>query len=423
MLHRLIPALLATTLPLAAHATGPNPSCSWFGSMTATENIFYNAWGITGHERGFLIHEGNYDTTNSRIDYTIEYLADPMDCSGEEFILRFPLHGMDDHVEIEVREADEDLLGRLEADRGSVPVIFDQDDIALPTGYLGPLVINDAKMSQVDRILLFVFLDAETLTRVPEPALYNGAAPTNGLQEFFMGLAYQFAIGQRAEMYDLFHFRRLLVDMTSSGQGRAFDAVDDVQYDSSVKGGGTGTWFWEDHTSTTIAHAVAIAAESPTVWGGFFDGHRRYLEEMENRFTAHGSALRTPFRRIPAWNSFQTIPSAFDVAITDTTPDVAMPSDLRAVNICDAYDPGLSAEPFLEDALVDMEDQIFDDHMDGSGTRWHNDTHVAGGGDFGGAFAVAARAPIFFPWHTSVDVVWRNWQLCWPAWDPDLYAF
>jgi hypothetical protein len=422
-MKRFILGLILAASPLVAEAAGPNPICFWYATSTATQNVFYNAWGITGYERGFVIRSGNYDTTNNRIDYTIRYLADPLDCSGEEFIVRFPMHGLDDHVEIEVLETDEDPLGRLEADRGELPVIFDQDDIALSPGTLGPLVITDGMMGQVDRILLFVFLDAVTLNELPEPAFINGSPPSNFLQELLMGLAYNFAIGQRAELYDLFHFRRLLPHMTNAAIDRAADAVDDAQYDANIKGGGSGTWFWEDHDSATIIHHMAISPETGSAWGGFFNGHRNYMLAMENYFVAHGASMRTPFRRIPAWNSFQTIPSAFDVEIDDTTPNVAMPNDIKAANICEAYNPGLSAEPFLEDALVDIEDQMFDDHMDSTGTRWHNDTHVAGGGLFGGPFATAAKAPIFFPWHTSIDSVWRNWQLCWPAWDPDLYSW
>ena len=51
---------------------------------------------------------------------------------------------------------------------------------------------------------------------------------------------------------------------------------------------------------------------------------------------------------------------------------------------------------------------------------WHGSTHVAIGGDMS-AVATAARAPIFFSWHMTVDTPWHNWQLCWPAWDPADY--
>ncbi len=403
-------ALGTFVLAAPAFAVGPNPACSWYGSMSAQEYVFYNQTGITGFERGFLIHSGDYDTTNSRIDYTIEYLADPMDCSGELFILRFPLHGLADHVEIEVYEAAGPFLGRLEADKGSLPTIYDQTDTALSPGVLGPFVITNPMMNQVSRILLFPLLDARTLAAVPEPLTFNGAAPANWVQELFMGMAYQFAVGQRTELYSLFTFRRMLIGMNAAARQRASDAIDAHVYDA----GEFAATVWEDHPF--VDHTVAITPYVAGVtWGGFLNGHKKYLEAMEDHLFTLPDSERTPFRRTPAWNSDQTVPAEFNIGINNSTSTQVMPGAYDPSVICSNYDPTTYAGATYYDQLIAAEIDI-----DADIEPWHGNTHVDLNGDMG-SVATAGRAPIFFPWHTTIDAPWTNWRLCWPAWDPADY--
>ncbi|MCA9555520.1 MAG: tyrosinase family protein [Myxococcales bacterium] len=402
-------AVVALCSASSALAAGPNPACSWFGAMSAEEYVFYNHTGITGYERGFLIHSGNYDTTNSNIDYTIEYLEDPMDCTGEQFILRFPLHGQADHVEIEVWEATGAFLGRLEADKGTLPTIYDQTDTALAPGDLGPFVITNSMMNQVSRILLFPLLDARTLGALPQPLTYNGAAPANWLQELVMGMAFNFAIGQREALYSLFTFRRMLVAMNAAARQRASDAIDAHIYDV----GEYSATVWQDHPF--VNHMVDVTAQVAGVtWGGFFNGHRHYLEAMEDHLFSLPDTERVPFRRLPAWQSDQTVPAEFNIGILNTVAGTVMPATYDPAAICGSYDPALYAGT-LRDQLLAAQADVY-----GDVEPWHGSTHVAIGGDMS-AVATAARAPIFFSWHMTVDTPWHNWQLCWPAWDPTDY--
>lgn len=392
----------------------PNTLCLWNTPFSPLPNEFVLHTGITGYERGFLIKYGNYDAVAGNLDYYIEYLADPMDCGGEEFILRLPLHGTDDHAEFEIWEADGDLLGSISADKGSVPVMRDQDDIVISTSVLGPFVINDSMMGQVDRILFYTLSDARILTNLPEPSYYNGAAPTNWLQELFMGLAYAFTVETRFELFEQFRFRRMLTHMTTAAIQRASDAIDDHIFDP----GAYASTVWEDHPF--VDHSVAFTPMTGSTYGGFCNGHRNYLMEMEDYLFSVSDAERTPFRRIPAWRSEQTVPAAFDVRIDHTTSSQTMPSDYEASNICEAYHPSLFSGATLEQRMENAQDALNADFSPSGG--WHGLTHVDLDGDMRDG-STAGRAPIFFPWHTTIDVVWQNWQLCWPTWDPDDYTW
>lgn len=404
--------LLATPIPLPL-PNGPNPACVWSGFMTGQRNVYYHQTGITGYDRGFLIRDGNYDTVNNNIDYTIEYLEDPMDCSGERFIVRFPMHGLQDHVEIEVYdEATGSFLGGLEASKGSLPNLYDQSNALISSGPLGPFVITDSMMNQVNRILLFPLLDTRTLTRLPLPAYFNGAAPANALQELFIGLAYEFSVGQREPLYDLFTFRRSLVGMVASAKQRASDAIDAHIYDAGVF---TAT-IWQDHPF--VDHSIDVTPMIAGVtYGGLLNGHRHYLAEMESHLNTLSDSQRTPFRRIPAWRSEQTIPAEFDIGINSTTTSQVMPASYEPSAICSSYDPALYVGATLFDQMVAAQSDYEADVE-----PWHGSTHVEVGGDMA-SVATAGKTPIFFAWHSSIDSTWRNWQLCWPAWNPTDYSW
>ena len=401
----------ATTLTsVSASAVGPNPACSWYGAMSADEFIFYNQTGITGTERGFLIHVGNYDVTNNNIDYTIEYLADPMDCTGELFTVRFPMHGLTDHVEIEVYEAAGAFLGRLEADKGALPTLYDQTDTAIATGPLGPFVINNAMMNQVSRILLFPLLDARTLEALPAPLYWDGAPTANWLQDLLKGVAYEFAIGQRTELFGLFKFRRGLNAMTAVARQRASDAIDAHIYDP----GEFAATVWEDHPF--VDHGVAVTPlVAGVTWGGFFNGHRNFLQAMEDHLFTLPNAERTPFRRIPAWRSELVVPAEFNIGISNTVASTSMPTVYEPASICGSFDPTAYGGATYYDQLIAAQDDVY-----ANVEPWHGNAHVDLGDDM--AFvSTAARAPIFFPWHTTVDTPWNNWLICWAAWNPADY--
>lgn len=403
--------------------------------MTSTQNVFYNSFGAAGVERGILITAGNLASSPDRIDYEMVYLTDPMDCTGDVYTLRFLGHSDPEHFEVELRDASNALVGSMTADRGSLPVIVDQDSIALQPGVLGPTVITDGMRAQVDDVRLFQFLDANTMGELPLPSLFNGSPMSGG--QFFAGLAaYGAVIGQQAQVLDLIRFRRPLVEMNSNAITRAKAAISAGQATAAVKDQSAPN-FGQDHTMVTIEHGNPNASETAARWGGFFNGHRRFLEAMEDMLLGEVHARRTPFRRLPAWNSDDSVPGAFmpgtllpcDPGVHGTSmcpevaqaPNIAMPADIAAANVCDVYDPANSSAQFLEDQLIEMELQMYLDYMAGF-PSWHANTHVDSGGMLGGTFPEASQASLFFPWHTSVDLPWRNWQLCWAAWNTNVYS-
>jgi hypothetical protein len=391
---------------------GPGPIlCAWDLFPSPTLNVSFNAFGYTGHERRIRIHSGNYDTTNNVIDYTVEVIWDPNGCSGEEFTVRFPLHGLSDHIEIEVLDSG-GLIGGITSDLGALPDPFDSARSSLTQSNLGPFVITDTMATQMGRTVAFFLLDTQILSRLPEPHYYNGALPTNVVQEFFMGLAYAFAVDQNQDLYEYFAWRRDLVDMSSSAQSRAATAINDHIYDA----GEYAATVWEDHTGVLIDHGIGYEPRSGH-FGGFWNGHRHYLAGMEAYFASLSDSERTPFRRLPAYNPADTIPSDFNIGISDTTPSVGVGTGYQSSNICGSYPASASGAATYADQLLDMQEVIYSDV-----NLWHGSVHGAIGGDMG-TVVTAARAPIFFPWHGAVDAIWRNWQLCEAAWDDSTYSW
>ena len=71
-------------------------------------------------------------------EYTVEVIWSVPGCSGTIYKVRFPAHGLADHAEIEVRGSAGALKGRLVATKGSLPVLYNQANVALPTHKRGP---------------------------------------------------------------------------------------------------------------------------------------------------------------------------------------------------------------------------------------------------------------------------------------------
>ena len=224
-----------------------------------------------------------------------------------------------------------------------------------------------------------------------------------------MGMAYNFGIGQRAELYELFRFRRMLTKMCPRARSRAANIINTHIYDT---GEYTAT-VWEDHPF--VDHSVGVTPKTASTWGGFMNGHRNYLMEMETYLEDADDTDRTPFRRTPAWRSEQTVPSEFNIGISSTTSSRTMPTDYEADTICEAYNPSSSSALTLEDRMLELQVELYSDYE-----PWHGGTHGDLGGDMG-SITTAGRAPIFFAWHTTIDLVWQNWQICWPSWDADDY--
>jgi hypothetical protein len=407
-----VPAVTSPGPTTSEDALPFDPACSW-KYVSAPEGLFFTGFGYTGDERGFRIHYGDFDSSNENLDYKVEIMSNQSDCTGTLYTLRFPFHNQEDHVEIEVRDANGGLMGRLEASKGELPVLYNSVNVALPTHKLGPFVITNSMRDNMQELTTFTLLDAELLTRLPLPSRLNGVRVTNGLQEFLAAWAHETVIGQYSQLYTYFKFRRALGDLLPIERERAAGAIDQHL---NEPGPIHGDPYSEEHHH--VSHWSAVASAVPgSSYGGFFNGHRNYLAGLEADLRDEPASTRTPFRRVPAWDPATTIPGEFDVDIDDPNGGSDLEADYKAENICDEFRGSNSGEPFLEDGLVEMERALWAD-VD----YWHGTVHMGVGGNLG-PFKSAASTLIFHPWHTTVDTIWRNWQLCEAAWYPDLYSW
>lgn len=392
----------------------PFISCSWRGFQPANQNVLYQGFGYAGVERGYLIRSGNYNSVGDYLEYTIEVMWNLGDCTGTTYRLRFPDHQINNHVEIEVRSNGGALMGRLETDRGDLPVLYNQNNVALPTNKLGPFVITNSMVggaSGVAETITFTLMDANILGRLPPPVFLNGVAPVGAIQQATLTGAYDDLITEYEYLYSFFTFRRMLGGLNSTQRADAADAIDEHIYEL---GPIHGDLFWEEHHHIDHNFAVASTAGG-TEFGGFFNGHRNYLADLERDLRDQSRVIA--FRRVPAWDPNTTIPTEFDVAINDVNGGSDLGSAYQAANICANYDSALSGAATMAARLAEMEEALYVDVE-----AWHNGVHSGIGGDMG-LVSTAARAPIFHPWHTTVDTIWRNWQLCQAAWYPNRYSW
>jgi hypothetical protein len=421
----LLPLLLIATLDPAP----PDPFllCAWHGGLpVAGQNIGFTAFGYAGVERGFRIHQGNYDSAGDHIDYTIELIWNLGECSGTVYKLRFPDHGLTNHVEIEVRSETNVLMGRLEADKGSLPALYNQNNNALPFNKLGPFVIGNQMIGGANGMaetVTFTLLDAEILARLPAPIHYNGAPPANAIQTNIMNAAYDSLVAEYEYFFTFFTFRRLLGAMTAAEREDLADAFDNLLADP---GPIHGDPYYEEHHHVNHGVIVGPAGVAPFDYGGFFNGHRNFMGILETGL--EGESQLIPFRRIPAWDPATTIPAEVQGGVPDPITGVDytvgnpaggsdLDADYKAANICANYANANSALPTLEERLAEMEETLGSDVQ-----GWHNGVHVAVGGDFVD-FDTTAGTHIFHPWHTAIDTIWRNWQLCEAGYHPNKYSW
>lgn len=394
----------------------PDPfiNCVWRANPPSNQNVLYQGFGYAGLERGYLIRSGNYDAVNDYLEYTIEVMWNLGDCSGTTYRLRFPDHQINNHVEIEVRTNGGGLLGRLVADEGSLPVLYNQNFVALPTNKLGPFVITNSMVggaSGVSDTISFTLLDAELLKRLPPPIFLNGVTPATPNQEATLATAYDDLITEYEYLYTFFTFRRMLGGLSGTQRADASAAIDEHIYEL---GPVHGDLFWEEHHH--VDHGAAVASTfGGTEFGGFFNGHRNYLADLERDFEAQSRVIA--FRRVPAWDPNTTIPTEFDIGINNVNGGSDLEPAYQAANICGNFDSALSSASTLAERLADMEVELWLDVG-----PWHDTVHGGIGADMGD-IDTAARAPIFHPWHTSIDTIWRNWQLCEAAWHPNRYSW
>jgi hypothetical protein len=269
--------------------------------------------------------------------------------------------------------------------------------------------------------IAFTLMDAQILSRLPEPIYYNGATPGSLGQEVLMANAYDDLIDANEYLYTFFTFRLGLETMSAADRQATSDAIDLVKDEVGPIHGGV---LWEEHHH--VNHGIAVEDGAPGVgFGGFWNGHRNLQSEIERHLRVQ--AIVPGFGRVPTWDPATTVPAELEVGIdpprmgSPFVPDLNGGSDLeaayQAANICANFDSALSALPTHAERMTDMEDALWDDAK-----GWHNSVHTNVGGDLA-PISTSASVPLFYPWHAVLDTIWNNWQLCEAAYHPNRYSW
>lgn len=164
---------------------------------------------------------------------------------------------------------------------------------------------------------------------------------------------------------------------------------------------------------TTEAMVPVVSHGESYAMGGFFGGHRRYIQRMQRRMSVFDYSWM-PNGLIPGYDPSTTIPVKYRTPIAAPGGPVNN-CDSRSA-FCDGWlsDPVVHASPnqwkpaSLLPALICNFGTAAALHEATSG--WHGLVHEI----IGGAFATfdSPSNPLFFLWHTYVDDVWEDWRDC-----------
>ena len=404
----------------------PFLTCSWnWGLPNPKQDIAFTGYGYWGDKRGFRIHHGNYvDPAGANyLEYKIEVIWSLPGCTGTVYYLRFPEHGLVNHAELQVRGQAQGLKGKLLASKGSLPVLYNEANVALPTHKLGPFVITPAMVGAggMGDTIAFTLMDAQILSRLPYPLYYNGALPGSAGQEAAMDNAHDDLIETNEYLHSFFTFHLALETQSAADRQATSDSIDLVKDEVGPIHGGV---LWEEHHHVNHNAAVEPAAVG-VGFGAFWNGHRNMLDEIEGHLRTQPTV--PGFGRVPAWDPATTVPAEFEVGIIPSRMASPVPGNLnggsdlevayQAANICANFDSALSAAPTHAERMAEEEVLLWDDVK-----FWHNGVHNTVGGDLA-PIATSASVPLFYAWHKTVDRIWNNWQLCEGAYHPNRYSW
>lgn len=386
------------------------------GTCPTSYEAAISTFGYTGYAEDVLVTSSNYNSTQHRIDYGVTIRR-----NGSCFNLytvRVPTNLGSDAFEASVRTVMAGTIGQIDWTAGSIPTVVDSGGASLTSGARGPFVVTAAMAASVGDTHVYTLLDARVLGSLPQPRKLNGALAV-GLQLLVVANAHSSAILFKKTEIDTFRFRADLGDMDAASQTIAADAIKDYMdhpaeyadhYNTTVAS------IWQDHHHIDHPNPYTATVPDPSdgsgtgIIGGFWNGHRIYLQGCEDYLATLSSAERVPFRRLPSWDPVDPVPSAFSDGIDDATAGAAydmtttIPNALAA-NVCAGFAP---ADPTNYTQVTGRRTALMN-YIN----PWHGNVHThVGGTDEFASIDTAAHASIFWPWHTTVDVVLQNFESC-----------
>jgi len=404
-----IEPVFAGDFKIAAHPSGEKKSeehgfsdesekCDWVDDLRYGDLQEFRTVDGHGDEIKVLITDADFG-----LDYRIHYdivLLNDNDVCGEKFHMSLGSYHrsaspVSDELAIRIQDEDGTLIGGLYAKKGELPTIRDANFQPLPYGPLGPLVITDDWTNPV-----YTLLDARVLTRLGEVESYHGTPITSSARQDYVDAFHSRYVGSRYQMFTVMAFRADLASLPSWQRREISSEIyHQIREPAIYHFGGV---LWEDHHH--INHTFARIQQNTSLYGAFWDGHRRFLAVVSR------GMYSAPFRRIPAWDTEDNVPREFNISINRRTAP-QMPGVLEAdTNFCAEFDPANEWPGELHEQIDASEKRL-----SRSTAGWHNNVHLQIGGSMA-PITTSASVRLFYPWHTTVDTIWRNWQLCWPGW-------
>lgn len=394
-----------------------NVTLATTSACVASPERSITSYGYEGRQNTVQIVSSNYDALRSRLVYraTIETTTTGAPTCSPLYTIYVPTALGADAFGATVVSSTGATQGAIAWTAGAVPTVTNASGASLTSGARGPFVVTGAMAASMADTNVYVLLDARVLSALPRSARYNGA-PVTGPTAATVQAAYDATLASKAHEIGTFRFRADLGDMDPAAQARAADVIAAyVQMPAEYADhGGTepDAPLWEDHHH--IDHMTAYADTIPDpadgsgtgVMGGFWNGHRIYLQGAEAHLETLSNAERVPFRRVPSWDPVDTIPGAFGALVGDASGgaghDIATEiPNARASSVCASFQPASSSYTdvtAMRRALL------------GYVSPWHVNMHRDV--DMGTSADRVAESPIFWPWHTTVDVILQNFESC-----------
>lgn len=249
-------------------------------------------------------------------------------------------------------------------------------------GAFGPFVLRPADLQKVSDVNLFVLLDSVVLRALPMPRV----AVRSGSQAAALQV-YNTWIGSTAaqDLLDTFRFRDDITALTAS-QRQGLAAVMEQQLASQSF---VDLHMQIDHGTGLLDPGAVGSGGMPYALGGFLNGHRTYMRQMEAYVAENAGSGVVPFRRLPAFDPAGSVPTELMHNVANGAIEVPLPAE---------WQPGAFPN--------DTDESSFGLRL----SIWHGAVHNAAGGLFANLMT-APTAPLFYLYHTALDVVWDTYRL------------